>query len=111
MDWIIGILVFGVAVFLAAYLLPGVSVRHFGTALIVALLLTIVNGTIGWIFKIITFPFAILTLGISILLINALMVKIVDWIVPGFKVKHFGWAIVFSIVVSIISFLLNWIFR
>lgn len=109
MTWLIGILIFAVAVFLTAYLLPGVEVRNFWTALIVALLLTLVNATIRPILSFLAFPITFLTLGLFALVINAFMVKIVDWIVGGFKVKSFLWAILFSIVLAIINAVLSWL--
>lgn len=72
---------------LVAHFVPGIFVRGFGTALIAAVVIGLVNGTIGMLLKIITFPLTILTFGIFWLLINALMLKFAAFFVPGFDVR------------------------
>ena len=85
--WIINSL----AVMLAAYLVPGVSVRDFWSALIAALVIGLVNAIIRPIAIILTLPINILTLGLFTLVINALMFWLASSVVPGFKVDGF-WA-------------------
>jgi putative membrane protein len=72
---------------LVAHFVPGFIVSGFGTALIAAVVIGLVNGTIGWILKIITFPLTIITFGVFWLLINALMLKFASLFVPGFVVR------------------------
>jgi putative membrane protein len=72
---------------LVANFVPGFFVRGFGTALIAAVVIGLVNGTIGMLLKILTFPLTILTFGIFWLLINALMLKFASLFVPGFVVR------------------------
>lgn len=71
---------------LVAHFVPGFVVNGFGTALIAAVVIGLVNGTLGIILKIITFPLTILTFGIFWLLINALMLEVAAAVVPGFTV-------------------------
>ena len=110
MEIIIKILINGLAVFLTAYLLRGVSIKNFGHALLVAVVLAIVNAILKPILVILTIPITILTLGLFILVINALLIMLVDAILSGFKVKNFWWALLFSIILSIINGILSWIF-
>src|ERR1700740_1444078 len=72
---------------LVARFVPGFFVRGFGTALIAAVVIGLVNGTIGALLKIVTFPLTILTFGLVWLLINALMLKFAAVFVPGFEVR------------------------
>ena len=72
---------------LVAHFVPGFFVRGFGTALIAAVVIGLVNGTVGMLLKIVTFPLTILTFGIFWLLINALMLKLAAAFVPGFEVR------------------------
>ena len=72
---------------LVAHFVPGFFVRGFGTALIAAVVIGLVNGTIGMLLKILTFPLTIVTFGIFWLLINALMLKFAALFVPGFEVR------------------------
>ena len=110
MDFIISTLIYAVAIFITAYLLPGVKVNGFGTALLAAVLLLIANALIKPILVILTIPITILTLGLFLLVINALIVVLVDKLLKGMEIKNFGWAVLFSIVLSVISAILNWIF-
>ena len=82
-HWILSAL----CLLLVAHFVPGFFVRGFGTALIAAVVIGLVNGTIGMLLKIITFPFIIVSFGIFWLLINALMLKFAALFVPGFEVR------------------------
>lgn len=110
MNIIITILVNALAVFITAYLLKGVTVKNFLHAILVAVVLSIINAIIKPILLILTIPITILTLGLFILVINALIIMLVDYLLPGFKVKNFWWALGFSVVLSIINALLQWVF-
>ena len=93
----------GLLVYLAAWLLPGVSVTGYGIAIIAGLLLGLVNFFIKPILTILTLPITILTLGLFLLIINAAMVLLVDWLVTGFEVSGWGWAILFSIILALLN--------
>lgn len=96
-----------VAILIAAYLLKGVSVDNTITAIIVAAILGFLNSFVRPILIILTIPITIVTLGLFLIVINVLMVYFVTQIVPGFKVESFGWAILFSFIVSIVSSILE----
>src|SRR4030042_1950580 len=93
-DWI----VYSLAILVAAYLLPGVHVAGFLTALAVAVVLGIINAVIKPILVILTLPINILTLGLFTLVINAALVLLTGKLVTGFKVDGFWWALAFSLV-------------
>ena len=103
MTLIIRFLLNGLAVVLAAYLLPGVDIDGYGTALIVALVLSIVNIIVKPILIILTIPITILTLGLFLLVINAIIILMVDSLVPGFVVDGFWWALLFSLILSVFN--------
>jgi putative membrane protein len=104
MNMIVRILLSGLAVFIAAYVLPGVHVEHFGYALLVAGVLALVNILVKPLLVLFTIPLTLLTLGLFLLVINALMILLVDYfITPGFTVDGFWWALVFSIILSIVN--------
>ena len=104
---ILSLLVSAIAVFIASYILPGVDVDNFMTALIVAVLMGVVNAFIRPIITLLTLPITLLTLGLFAFVINALLILLVDYLVPGFEVDGFLWALVFSFVVSLISSFLS----
>ena len=99
-----------VSIMITAYLLPGVSVQSFGTALVTALVLGLINALLRPILIVLTFPFTIITLGLFIFVLNGLLVLLTSAIVTGFSVMNIWWAILFSIVFSIVSFVLHQVF-
>lgn len=110
MEIIISWIILAAAIFTAAYILPGVSIGGFVSALVTALVLGIVNALIKPILLFLTLPINILTLGLFTFVINALMVLLVAALVPSFKVKNFWWALLFSIVVTVVNMFLSAIF-
>jgi putative membrane protein len=90
-----------------AYLIPGIRIDGLGPALIAPLVIGLVNATIGFILKIVTFPITILSLGIFLFVINALMLMFAASLVPGFAVAGFWSAFFGAIVMSLVSMLLR----
>jgi putative membrane protein len=108
MHWIIRFLLNGLAIFLTSYLLPEeVEVDSYGTALIVAFILSIANVIVKPILILLTIPITILTLGLFLMVINAFMILLVDYLVDGFYVKGFWWALLFSLILSVFNSLFN----
>lgn len=97
----------GLAVLLSAYLLPGVHVEHYGYALLVAILLSIVNTIVKPILIVLTIPITFITMGLFLLVINALMILLVDWFIDGFLVDGFWWALAFSIILWLFNSMLG----
>jgi putative membrane protein len=97
-------------ILVVSYLLPGVLLTGFVSALIVSLVLGLVNAFIKPFLVLITLPINILTLGLFTLVINALLIMLVSYLVPGFKVDGFWWALIFSVTLSITSWLLSLLF-
>lgn len=92
-----------IAVFVSAYIIPGVDVDTYVTAFIVAVVLGILNSFVKPVLVILTLPVTIITLGIFYLLINALMVIITASLVNGFQVSGILDALLFGISVSVIN--------
>lgn len=103
MNVIIRFLLNGLAVLLGAYILPGVDVDGYGTALLVALIISIANIVVKPILIVLTIPITILTLGLFLLAINAIIILMVDWLVDDFYVANFWWALLFSLVLAIFN--------
>ncbi len=107
MKFIVKILINSLAVAISAYVLPNVSLDSFVTAILVAVVLGIINTFIKPIVKILTLPINILTLGLLTFIINGIFILIASNIVDGFYVASFLWAVLFSIVLSVISGILG----
>ena len=103
MNFIVKLLLSALAVMLTAYLLPGVTVEDFWVALIVAAFLALLNITLKPILVVLTIPVTIVTLGLFLLVINALMILLADALISGFMVSNFWWALAFSLILSIVT--------
>ena len=101
MRFLTQLLLSAVVVFLLSWLLPGVEVVGYGSAILVALVIAILQMVVKPILVIFTLPITILTLGL--LVINALLILLADAIVPGFSVANFWWALLFSILLSLLG--------
>lgn len=110
MVFLINWLLSTAAIIITAYLLSGATISGLGTALIVALVLGILNTFIRPILLILTLPVNILTLGLFTFIINAIIIYIVAGIVPGFRVKGFGNALLFAVVLAVINLIIFAIF-
>lgn len=107
MNLIISLLVNGLAVFVSSYVLPGVHVESFLTAIVVGVVLGVLNTFIKPVLIILTLPITVATFFLFVFVINALLVLLASMLIPGFKVDGFWWALAFSLVLSLVSSFLN----
>lgn len=105
LNWVLSAL----AVWIVSKVVPGISVSGPTAALIAALAIGFINATIGFLLKVLTFPLTLLTLGLFWFVINALMLELAAWLVPGFQVRNFFAAFVGAILLSLVSSLLHWL--
>ncbi|MFA6256870.1 MAG: phage holin family protein [Candidatus Paceibacterota bacterium] len=107
MKTIIHFLISTLAILITAYILPGVFVSGFWAAFVLAVILGAINTVIRPILILLTLPLTILTFGLFALVINALLVLLASYIVPGFTIVNFWWAFVFGIVLAMVNFILQ----
>jgi putative membrane protein len=107
MRIILNILVSAVAVLVTGRLLSGVTVDGFGTAILVAIVLGVVNAVVAPVLLILTLPLNMMTLGLFTFVIIAAMVMLVAAVVPGFKVASFWWALGFAFVLALVNSLFH----
>ena len=107
MKLLIKLLLNALAVFVIAHVLSGVHVDGYTTALIVAVVLSILNLFVKPILVIFTLPITIITLGLFLLVINALMILLADKLIDGFSVSSIWIAILFSILLSVLQSILH----
>lgn len=106
-HWVLSAL----CILVVARFVPGIVVRGFGTALLAAIIIGFVNGTIGLLLKILSFPLIILTFGLFWLVINALMLKFASLFVPGFFVQGFAPAFWGAIILSLLNIAVRQVLR
>ncbi|WP_134089493.1 phage holin family protein [Olivibacter sp. XZL3] len=110
MRFIIELIITGLAVMAAAYVVPGAEVSGFWSAMFAGILIGLANATVGTILRIFTLPLNILTLGLVSFIITVLMVMLVSSIMSGFSVSGFFSALFFAILTAIIQMILSSIF-
>lgn len=111
MHLIIRLIINAVAFYLIATYLPGFHVDSFGAALIAALIFGVINAIIRPIVLLVTLPLTLVTLGLFIVIINALMFWLTAAIAPGFKVDGFGAALLGAIIMMVVSFVVSHVFK
>jgi putative membrane protein len=99
------------ALVIVANITPGFYVADFSSALVAALVIGLINATLGLLLKIVTAPLIILTLGGFLLVVNALMLLLASSIVRGFVVRGFGAALIGGIVLALVNLALRWLVR
>lgn len=103
MRFIIILLMNGLLVYATSGLLSGVYVESYIEAVVVALLLAVVNSFVKPLITALTLPITILTLGLFLLVINGGMILLVDWLLDGFRVDGWFWAIIFSFTLAVFN--------
>ncbi|CAN5344839.1 phage holin family protein [soil metagenome] len=109
MKIIIQLVIVTLAVLISSYILPGVSIdgNNFLTALVVAAVLSFLNAVVKPIMIILTIPVTIFSFGLFLLVINALMILLAAKIVDGFHVEGFWYALLFSLILSLVTSILE----
>jgi putative membrane protein len=106
-KWFFKVLVCSVNVFILAYILPGVHIVDFFTAILVAAVLSVLDAVVKPLLIILTLPATILTLGLFLFVINAGIILLDDYFVHGFEVKSFWYALLFGAVLSFFNSLVH----
>src|SRR6476469_5808343 len=102
-------LISAVSIMIVAYLVPGFVVHGIVAALIAAVIIGLVNATLGSVVKILTLPLTFLTLGLFLIVVNAIMLKVAAALSPGFEVQTWGAAFIGAILLSLVSTFLHWL--
>jgi len=100
-------LLYAIALIVVSRLVPGFVVQGLWPALIAALVIGLLNATVGFMLKIVTFPLSVITLGIFLLVINALMILLASSIVRGFHVRGFVPAFWGAVVLALLGMLIR----
>ncbi|MDC8001877.1 phage holin family protein [Aequorivita todarodis] len=101
MKLIIKLLLTAIAVVVLAKILPGVAVEGYGSAIIVAIVIALLRLFVKPILVILTLPITIVTFGLFLLIINAIIILLADYFIGGFMVTTIWWALLFSLLLSL----------
>ncbi len=111
MNFILKLVLSAVAVIVLSKVLPGVEVQNYISALIVAMVLAFLNTIVKPLLVFFTLPATIVTLGLFLLLINAAIILLADYLIQGFYVDGWLWALIFSVLLSILQSILHSILK
>jgi putative membrane protein len=92
-----------VSIFVVGYVLPGIHVESFLTALVLAVVLAVLNVTLKPLLILLTIPLTIITFGLFLLVVNVLVLYAADALIDGFQIAGFWWALLFSVLVALLN--------
>jgi len=95
------------AIIATTYFIPEIHVKGVGTAVGLVIILAVLNWFIKPLLILLTIPITIITFGLFLLVINTVIVLLADWMLDGFWVASFGWAFVFSVLLSLFNYLID----
>ena len=110
MSIIWNLLLLSVAIFIVAQLIPNIKIKNFGTAVIVAIVYSVINILFGWLLGLIALPLMIITFGLFKFVINAFLLWITDMLVDDFEVKGIGPTLLAALLIAVIDSVLKRIF-
>ena len=103
------LLLFSLAVLVVSRLMPSIYIKNFLTAIVVAVVYSIINFLTGWFFFLLTLPFIIITFGLFKFVINAILLWITDKLIEDFKIDGFGSTLIAAFLITVIDSLLKWV--
>lgn len=109
MTILLRVLILALAIFLIAEFMPSVHLKSFGTAIVVALVYSVINFFTSWLLVLLTLPLIILTFGLFKFVINAILLWITDQLIGDFKIDSFGATLVAAFFITIVDTFLRWV--
>jgi putative membrane protein len=109
MNLLVRWLVSAVSLLIVAHFVSGFVVHNFLTALVAAVIIGFINATLGLVVKVLTFPLSLVTFGLFLIVVNAMMLKVAAWLTPGFEVRSWTAAFLGAILLSLVSWFLHWL--
>ena len=109
MRWLLHWIVNAVVLLVVAHVVSGFNISSFGSAMFAVVIIGIVNATLGLFLKVMTFPLSVLTLGLFVFVIDALVLWFSSKLVPGFSVAGFKPALIASLILALIQMLLGFL--
>lgn len=103
------ILLYAVAVFLVSKILPKIHIKNFTTALIVALVYSLINFLVGWLLTLISLPLIFITFGLFQLVVNAILLWITDKLIEDYEIENFTTTLIAAVLITAFIKIVEWI--
>ena len=107
MNVLLNLIILSVAVFLVSSFLPGIYIKNYGTAIVVAIVYSVINFLFGWLLLLLTLPLTILTFGLFKFVINAFLLWITDKLIDDFEIDSFGATLIAAFFIAVVDSLLR----
>ncbi len=107
MSVLIHIVLLSGVIFLVAEVLPGIRLRSFGTAVVVAIVYSLIDVVLGTLLKLLSLPFIVLTLGLFTFLVNAFLLWLTDQLIEDFEIRSFGVTLVAAVIITLANLLMG----
>ncbi len=111
MSLLINFLLLSVSIFIVASLLEGIKIKGFVTAMVIALVFSVLNLLIGWLLVLLTLPLIIITFGLFKFVINAVILWFTDLLVDDFKIRDFKTTLIAAFLIAVCDSLLKWLLK
>lgn len=108
--FVVNIIILSAVVFLVANFLPGIRIKNFVTAIIVAIVYSIINFLAGWLFVALALPFIIITFGLFKFVINAFLLWLTDKMIDDFEIKGVLTTFIAAFLITIMDSFIKWVF-
>ncbi len=109
MNFVLNILFLSAAVFIVASIMPTIKIKNYWTAVVVALVYSVINFLIGWLLRILAFPFVVITFGLFTFVVNAILLWLTDKLLDDFEIDGFMSTLIAALLISLISGGLRWL--
>jgi putative membrane protein len=109
-SMVVNVLLLSVAVFVVSAVLPGIRLKSYWTALVVAVVYSVINFFLGWLLVFLSLPFIVVTFGLFLFVVNALLLWVTDKLVDDFEIDGFGVTLLAAFLITLVNGLLKWIF-
>ena len=109
MGFIIHLLLLSLAIFIIAQIMPTIHIKNFGTAIIIAVVYSVINFLFGWLLKLFALPLIIITFGLFTFVINAFLLWITDKLLEDFEIDTIGSTLLAAFLITVVNSLLKWI--
>ena len=103
MNALLSLLILSVTIFLIAKLIPAIHIKSFWTAILVAVVYSVINFLLGWLFFLISLPFILITFGLFKFVINAVLLWITDKLIKDFEIEGFGWTLLAALLIALVD--------
>lgn len=108
MNFLLNILFFSAAVFIVANVMPTIKIKNYWTAVVVAVVYSVINFLVGWLLTILAFPFIVITFGLFTFVVNAILLWLTDKLIDDFEIEGFMSTLIAALLISLINSGLRW---